>query len=602
MSFRDIAVYGSAYVWLAGITAFVIYSAVSLYRLKKKLEGAVRIHRHVLICDYIDSPFVTGIMSPDIYLPSSLNEKESEYILLHENCHIQRRDPLWKSIAFAALAVHWFNPLVWLAFELFRKDMEMSCDEMVIEKAGSGIRAEYSETLLALSSGRKQLSISLAFDEGDPKGRIRHLSEWKKPKKAAAVISVTLCVILSVLFLSTQNRNYDTCTVKNLNSATAFNQTSEFQFNLNRDVTRVSLQAEQWHQGSRTVYELTDLSKGVQDVSVYWTVSVSEDGSAGTAGISVLGGNGPKEAEIPLIFSDGSASWYMNDYPLNHKVSLAPGKSAVLEVLQLQSMMTRKNLNLSSLTEKDIAETEDLIVLRAVCHGSKSPETRDVTGLDPEHVTSVTVYCKPDFHTAFDAKGFYAQFAKLLESGEGLRKVSDDISVPGEWMKNEYFEIVLNNDVSIFVRSGKQTMIVSKTGTYTADPNVSDLLHEFCTGPKLIDRLCGRYIIHPDNETDLIFEIGKEGEELVIHSEYLKDGQVISEPDYDIGLLNQMSELYEYDRPYADAVITCKGSPDLWKLKDNTYRLEPDENGLRLTVLDENRKPVMDSGIRLERE
>ncbi|MDO5110225.1 MAG: M56 family metallopeptidase [Erysipelotrichaceae bacterium] len=208
MSYKEIAVHASAYIWFAGVAAFAIYSAVSLYRLKKKLIGAVRTDKHVLISDYIDSPFVIGIFSPDIYLPSSLDEKELEYILLHENSHIERRDTLWKTIAFAALALHWFNPLVWISFILFEKDMEMSCDEAVIEKAGSNIKADYSETLLTFSSARKKLSIPLAFDEGNPKERIRHLSEWKKPGKAAASLLAVLCIVMSILFLSTGNRKH----------------------------------------------------------------------------------------------------------------------------------------------------------------------------------------------------------------------------------------------------------------------------------------------------------------------------------------------------------------------------------------------------------
>lgn len=604
ISLKDAALQVSAYVWLAGVGAFVIYAAISLYRLKKNLRGAMRIHAHVLISDYIDSPFVIGLMSPDIYLPSSLTEKESEYILLHENYHIQRRDPLWKSLAFAALALHWFNPLVWLSFALFRKDMEMSCDEAVIEKAGRDIRADYSETLLSFSTERKRISIPLAFDEGNPKGRIRHLSEWKKPKKAAAVILTVLCIVLSVLFLSGQSRNYDTCTLKGLNPAAENDLTAQFQFRLNRNVTRVTLQAEHWHQGNRTVYELTDLVNGVRSVTVNWIVSISEDSSSGSVLVTLSAGY-RFTAEIPLEFSSGSASWYMNDFPVNYNISLRPGESAVLEVLQLQSMMTRKNLNMKSLKERDIEEAEDLILFRAVCHGGDNLKAADVTGLVPKTVTSASVYCRPDFHSAYDAEGFYKKFAELLESGEGLSKVSDEVGIHSEWMTNEYFEIVLNDSITVFAGSGEQTIIVSQTGTYTADSAVLDWLHVFCKGasPKLIiTRLCGRYLIHMDSETDVMFEIRREGEGLIMRSEYLQDGQIISAMDYDIRLTGQTNELYEYDRPYADALITSSNYPDLWKLKDSTYRLEPDDHGLRLTVLNENGEPVMDSGIWLERE
>ena len=145
----------AALVWLAGVLAMAGYSAVSLVRLRRRLAGAVPLEGNVWLADHIGSPFVLGLFRPRIYLPSALPEEERGYILLHERHHIRRLDHIVKLIAFAALCVHWFNPLVWLTFVLLGRDMEMSCDEAVLKKLGESVRADYSASLLSLATGRR---------------------------------------------------------------------------------------------------------------------------------------------------------------------------------------------------------------------------------------------------------------------------------------------------------------------------------------------------------------------------------------------------------------------------------------------------------------
>ena len=138
------------FVWLGGMAALLIYSTVSLIRLKRKLVGAILLRDNIYLADHIDSPFVMGLIRPKIYLPSSLSEKERDYIILHEQHHIHRGDHIVKLLSFIALCLHWFNPLVWLAFILSGKDMEMSCDEAVIHKLGEDIRVDYLHPSSAL--------------------------------------------------------------------------------------------------------------------------------------------------------------------------------------------------------------------------------------------------------------------------------------------------------------------------------------------------------------------------------------------------------------------------------------------------------------------
>jgi len=188
----------AAMLWLFGIGGMMIYSAVSLIRLRRRLVGAVLLRDNIYFADHIVTPFVIGILRPKIHLPSTLREEEQSYVILHEQTHIRRLDHLVKMLAFLALSVHWFNPLVWVAFVFAVKDMEMSCDECVIKLMGGDIRGEYSTSLLSLAAGKRLINGSpLAFGEGNIKGRIRNVMTFKKPAAWVFIISVLLVVALS---------------------------------------------------------------------------------------------------------------------------------------------------------------------------------------------------------------------------------------------------------------------------------------------------------------------------------------------------------------------------------------------------------------------
>ncbi len=191
------------YVWLAGIAVMLIYSGVAYAKLRRKLLASINIRDNIYIADHIDSPFVMGLLHPKIYLPSSLSEKERGYIILHEQHHIRRGDHIVKLLSFAALCLHWFNPLVWAAFILSGKDMEMSCDEAVLRKLGGEIRADYSASLISLATGRRIIADTpLAFGEGNTEGRIKNIAKWKKPAVWVSVIAVIVCVVAVVCLIT----------------------------------------------------------------------------------------------------------------------------------------------------------------------------------------------------------------------------------------------------------------------------------------------------------------------------------------------------------------------------------------------------------------
>lgn len=187
----------AAWVWAIGTAVMVLVSCLSYLRLKRALRHATLLHGNIYLTGRIPTPFVLGIFRPKIYLPHSVTMAERPYILAHERFHIRRFDHIFKLLAYGALCLHWFNPLVWLAFLLAGKDMEMSCDEGVIRQLGPHIRPDYAAALLHLSTGKPILSgTPLAFGEGNTKGRIINMSKWKQPKIWVSVLSVLVCVVI----------------------------------------------------------------------------------------------------------------------------------------------------------------------------------------------------------------------------------------------------------------------------------------------------------------------------------------------------------------------------------------------------------------------
>lgn len=196
-------VLAAAWLWFSGALAMAGWGLVSFLRLRRRLVGSVAAGDGVYVSDYIGSPFVFGLFRPRIYLPSSLPEPERGYIVAHERHHIRRLDPLSRLLGYAALCLHWYNPFVWLAFLLSGRDMEMSCDEAVLCKLGAGVRADYSASLLRLSSDRRPgFCLSLAFGGEDIRGRINNLGRWKKPALWAVLPVAAVCAVAAVCLLT----------------------------------------------------------------------------------------------------------------------------------------------------------------------------------------------------------------------------------------------------------------------------------------------------------------------------------------------------------------------------------------------------------------
>ncbi len=194
----ELVLTGLAMVWVMGIILILIYGIWSYVKCRQTVRLAVRLRSNIWECDKISSPFVLGILSPQIYIPFHLREEEQKYILAHEYIHIRRRDYLIKLFAFGLLAIYWINPLTWAAFHLMSKDMEMSCDETVLEKFGLNIKKSYSTSLLNCAKEAKHYSFApIAFGESDAGKRIKNVLRFQKPK-----VWVSACLLMGTAVLA----------------------------------------------------------------------------------------------------------------------------------------------------------------------------------------------------------------------------------------------------------------------------------------------------------------------------------------------------------------------------------------------------------------
>lgn len=190
-------------VWLAGVAIIIVYSLISYALLRRKVRVCVRYDDNIYLCDNIKTPFILGIIKPKIYLPSDINASQISSVTAHEKSHISRLDHIWKTLGFSILCVHWFNPLVWLSYNLFCRDIEYACDEKVIKTMATGEKKEYSETLLSLSSPKQRISACpLAFGEVSVKSRIKSVLSYKKPAIWLIVASVIALVAVALGFMT----------------------------------------------------------------------------------------------------------------------------------------------------------------------------------------------------------------------------------------------------------------------------------------------------------------------------------------------------------------------------------------------------------------
>ena len=193
----------AANIWLLGVLVMLIYTAVSYISLQRKLRTAVILRNHIFQCETVQSPFVLGIFRPRIYLPYAIEGQNLYHVVAHEQAHIRRKDHWWKPLGFLLLTVYWFNPLMWVAYILLCRDIELACDEKVIAELGNDQRADYTQALVACSIKRRTIAACpLAFGEVGIKERVKSIMNYRKPAFWVVLLALIACVAVAVCFLT----------------------------------------------------------------------------------------------------------------------------------------------------------------------------------------------------------------------------------------------------------------------------------------------------------------------------------------------------------------------------------------------------------------
>lgn len=193
----------AGWVWLAGVVGMLFYVLISFLRLRHRVRASVLLEKGVYVCDEIKDPFILGLIVPKIYLPSGMDEQTRAYVLAHERAHLKRFDHIWKPLGFLLLSVYWFNPLLWLAYILLCRDIELACDEKVVKELDDTGKAAYSEALVTASVSRRSIAACpLAFGETGVKSRVKSVLNYKKPAFWIILVAILACIAVAVCFLT----------------------------------------------------------------------------------------------------------------------------------------------------------------------------------------------------------------------------------------------------------------------------------------------------------------------------------------------------------------------------------------------------------------
>ncbi len=190
-------------IWVAGAAILFLHTAVSYWRLRHEVSEAVILRDNIYQSENVGSPFVLGMIKPKVYLSYNMDGENLSHVVAHEQAHIRRKDHWWKLLGFLLLTIHWFNPLMWMAYVLLCRDIEFACDEKVIKELGSEQRADYTQALVACSVNRRMIAACpLAFGEVGVRERVKSVMNYKKPASWIIILSVIACVVVAICFLT----------------------------------------------------------------------------------------------------------------------------------------------------------------------------------------------------------------------------------------------------------------------------------------------------------------------------------------------------------------------------------------------------------------
>lgn len=322
-------------VWVVGIVLMLLYIVFSYSKIYFKVCEAVKVEGNIYECDRVESPFILGVIRPKIYLPSDMNGSDREYVIAHEKAHIKRRDHLWKPLGFLLLTVYWFNPILWVAYILLCRDIELACDEKVIKQLGEDNKKSYSNALINCSAPRKMITACpVAFGETGVKGRIKSVLNYKKPAFWVIIVAVVLSVAVAVFFMTDpateiidlKDEQIDYSSIfNNAEKITAIMGNTQYSISYDEDIKEIKNQFEKIR---------------VKETPIYHTESNPRD----TTNHIVIGGN---ILYFSKDFSDFFGAWGLSSYvPPSYEISNPHAAKKLFELIE-NSESTRINTSLA---------------------------------------------------------------------------------------------------------------------------------------------------------------------------------------------------------------------------------------------------------------
>lgn len=320
-------------IWTVGAAAMLTCAAISYYQIRVQVRESIRLWQNIFICDHIPSPFILGMFRPRIYLPSALDEAQQCRVIAHERAHLARLDHWWKPLGYGILCVHWFNPLVLLAYALLCRDIEMACDEQVIQNMTPIQKQKYAEVLLTCSMPRKMISACpLAFGEVEVKQRIRGILNYRKPSFWVAAFAVVLCLVLAVAFMTNPVRTDDYLQFLSSDIRNDQLHSYHFQMQMGKSVETAIVFSELWQKGELVQSEFITIPEPIEEM----TLAVTENWELDTLSdcrvqISTVGPS-PYFADMDVTIPLPRGAHPMEIYPWHgaKNISLMPDQEVLL--------------------------------------------------------------------------------------------------------------------------------------------------------------------------------------------------------------------------------------------------------------------------------
>lgn len=361
-------------IWITGMLIMLAYAVNSYWRLSRRIAVSVPVKENIYQCDAAAAPFITGLLHPRIYLPFCLREQDIPSIIAHERAHIERHDHWWKPLGFLLLTVYWFHPLVWAAYGLLCRDIELACDEKVMKRLGDAQRADYAQALLNCSVGPGRITACpLSFGEVGVKERVKAILCYRKPSFWIVLAAVIACGAIAVCFLTSPATPYDSLRLVEHGGPAGKNMV-EYELALGNQAMGGAVYAEQWSGGScvrSAPVALTQYAESIQilvgmrredEAAVGIDIQIDTDEYGGSQAVYF---EFPEESDI--------RGWLFAAYEMNKEIKIEHGDEVILAAMAFDEGNGVRSLDCERITqEPGILEESDYMIVIRVCFDSET--------------------------------------------------------------------------------------------------------------------------------------------------------------------------------------------------------------------------------------